>query len=318
MPREHQSRSGSLQFYPRKRADKLLPRCNWNYIKTDKVGMLGFIGYKVGMSSAFLRDNTPNSLTKGQRITIPVTLVECPKMKILSVRLYKNGIVLKEFLNDQLDKELKRKIKLPKKQEKIKLDIFEKEDFDDLRLVVYSQVKKTGIKKTPDIIEIGLSGNKNEKINFIKDNLNKEISIKDIFKEEPIDIKAVTKGKGFQGPTKRFGTSLRSHKSEKGQRGPGSIGPWHPARIDFTIPFAGQMGLFTRLNYNSKIILLGNIIEKDVNPKEGFNNFGKIKTEYIILNGSVQGPSKRVLLLTKASKPSKKQVKKNYEFIELR
>jgi len=41
-----------------------------------------------------------------------------------------------------------------------------------------------------------------------------------------VDSKTFTKGKGFQGPVKRFGISLRSHKSEKVIRGPGSLGPW--------------------------------------------------------------------------------------------
>ena len=60
---------------------------------------------------------------------------------------------------------------------------------------------------------------------FIKENLTKEISIKDIFSEGIVDIRGVTKGKGNQGPMKRFGLTLRSHKSEKGRRGPGSGRP---------------------------------------------------------------------------------------------
>ena len=37
-------------------------------------------------------------------------------MKIFSIRFYKNHQVKKDILNTNLDKELKRKIKLPKKQ----------------------------------------------------------------------------------------------------------------------------------------------------------------------------------------------------------
>jgi len=36
--------------------------------------------------------------------------------------------------------------------------------------------KKTGVKKAPDIEEIGLSGDLDKKINFVKDNFSKEIS----------------------------------------------------------------------------------------------------------------------------------------------
>ena len=119
-------RKGSLQFYPRVRAKKILPRVRWKALEKEGSNILGFIGYKVGMKSAFVKDNGASSLTKGQRITIPVTIVECPKMKIFSVRFYKDNKVMGEVLNENLDKELKRKIKLPK-QIKKKIEDFENE-----------------------------------------------------------------------------------------------------------------------------------------------------------------------------------------------
>jgi len=314
-------RHGSLQFYPRKRAVKLLPRIRWNSLSRKETGLLGFIGYKVGMKSAYVRDNGATSLTKGQRIIIPVTIIEFPTIKILSVRFYKNGKVVGDVLNNNLDKELRKKIKLPKLVKK-KIEDFEGK-YDDLRVVVYSQVKKTGIKKKPDIAEIGLSGNIEDKLNFVKENLAKEISVKEVINESfleqgLIDLRGVTKGKGLQGPTKRFGLKLKSHKSEKGVRGPGSGGSWHPARVDFTQPMAGQMGYFTRALYNLRIINLKNIEEENINPEKGFKKFGKIRGDYALISGSIQGPSKRQLLVTVPSRISKEQLKKNYEFIELR
>jgi len=68
--------------------------------------------------------------------------------------------------------QLKRKIKTPKKVSK-KIEDFK--DYDDIRVVVYSQVKKTGIKKTPDIKEIGLCGSLGDKLKFVQDNFHKEI-----------------------------------------------------------------------------------------------------------------------------------------------
>jgi large subunit ribosomal protein L3 len=317
MPKHSAPRRGSMQFYPRVRAKKLLPRVRWNSLSKDDAGLLGFIGYKVGMKSAYVRDNNPTSLTKKQRIVIPVTIIECPTLKILAVRFYKNGKVLGDVLNNNLDKELKKKLKLPKQANK-KIEEFEGKDFEDVRILAYSQVKKTGVKKTPDIAEIGLSGTPSEKLEFIKTNLPKEISIKDVFKEGLLDIRGVTIGKGTQGPTKRFGLALKTHKEEKGQRGPGSGGPWHPARVEYTQPMAGQMGFFNRVVYNNKILIVENIKENNINPSEGFKRYGNIKSDYIILAGSVQGPVKRQLLLTVASRPNKKQTQKNYEFIELR
>ena len=304
-------RKGSLQYWPRKRAKKFLPRVNWNVINSNKQ-LKGFICYKCGMKSAVAKDNTPDSMTKGKEIAIPVTILECPTMKIFSVRFYKNGKVMKEVLAENLDKELKKKIKLPKTK-KTKID--EINDYEDIQVIFYSQVKKTGLKKIPDLSEIGLSGNVDDKLKWIKENLNKEISVLNIFEGGGlVDLRGLTKGKGFQGSVKRIGIGLKSHKSEKGQRRPGSLGPWHPARVTFRAPMAGQLGMFTRVIYNNKIIDMG----KGENKFKNIINFGDIKTDYVIVRGSVQGPAKRQLLITAPLRGSKKQIKKNFELVELR
>ena len=105
------------------------------------------------MASAYVKDDTPDSMTKGKKIIVPVTIIECPSLKIFSVRFYKNGKVAKEVLAENLDKELKRRLKLPKNPKK--RESLEG-DYDDVRVICYSIVKKTGIKKTPDLSEIGL------------------------------------------------------------------------------------------------------------------------------------------------------------------
>ena len=303
-------RKGSLQFWPRKRASKFIPRVNWNAVSSGK-DIQGFICYKAGMVSVSVKNNILDSMTKGKEITIPATILECPKMKIFSVRFYKDSKVAGEILAENLDKELKRKVKLPKLKKK--LDDFKKE-YDDVRIVCYSAVKKTGIKKTPDLSEIGIVGTADGKVNFIKEKLNKEISVMEVFeKGQVVDLRGLTKGKGFQGPVKRFGIKLKKAKSEKGRRRPGSIGPWHPARVTFRVPMAGQLGMFTRVVYNSKIIDLGNSDGKFRNIK----NFGDVKTDYIMVAGSIQGPAKRQLLITAPLRETKRTKKKNYELLEV-
>ncbi len=317
MPTRKSPRKGSLQFWPRKRASKFLPKVNWDAISSEK-NPKGFICYKAGMASAYVKDETPDSMTKGKKISTPVTILECPPIKIFSVRLYKDGKVVKEILVEKPDKELKRKVKLPKRKIKQIGEIkIENEGIDDVRILCYSQVKKTGIKKTPDLSEIGLSGTFEEKFNFAKENLGKEISVLNIFeKGDLVDLRGLTKGKGFQGPVKRFGIRLKDHKSEKGRRKPGSLGPWHPARVTFRAPMAGQLGMFTRIVYNNKIIDMGKSENK--NWLKNIKNFGNVKTDYLLINGSVQGVSKRQLLITAPLRKTKKQQKKNYELIELR
>lgn len=288
-----------------------MPRVNWKAINSDKT-IKGFIGYKCGMASVVIKDSTPDSMTKGKEIIIPATIIECPPMRIFSVRYCKHGKVAKDVLAENLDKELKRKVKLPKTSKKA-VEV-KTEEYDDITIIAYSQVKKSGLKKTPDLIEIGLKGSVEEKLAFVKDNLAKELSVLDLFeKGELIDIRGLTKGKGFSGPVKRFGIKLRQSKSEKGIRKVGSIGPWHPARVMHTVPMAGQLGMFTRVVYNNKIIDLG----KGEGKFKNIKNYGEVKTDYLIVRGSIQGSAKRQLVITRALRPSKKQLKKSLELVRI-
>lgn len=309
----HKPRAGSLQFWPRKRANKPLPNANWNAIKKES-GLLGFIGYKVGMGSVLTKDDSPDSMTKGKRIIVPTTIIECPPMKILSVRFYKNKNVVGEVVVS-VDKELKRKVKLPKSVKKIE-DF--KEEFDDIRVIVYSGVIKTDIKKTPDLIELAIAGTKDDKMNFVKEKIGKTISISEVFSEGVVDVRGVTTGLGIQGPVKKMGISLKSHKSEKGVRRPGNLAPWSPSRLTLATPLSGQLGYFTRIAYNNLILKVGQIKENDINKKGGFMNYGKINTDYILVKGSVSGPQKRALLITHPIRPTKKTTKQKLEFVELR
>ena len=311
MPTRKSPRKGSLQFWPRKRAKKFLPRVNWNAFSSSKI-LKGFIGYKAGMTSVLVKDNTKDSLTNGKDIVVPATFIECPNMKIFSIRFYKNKKVIGEILNSNLDKELKKKVKVPKDYNKKVDDV--KEEFDDVKIIFYSLVKKTGIKKTPDLCEVGLNGSVDEKINFVKENLNKEVSVLDLFETNSlVDVSGLTKGKGLVGPVKRFGIKLKFHKSEKGRRRPGSLGPWHPARVTFRVPMAGQLGMFTRTVYNNNIIDIGS---SDKMQKE-LKKYGKIKTNYILIKGSVQGSNKRQLIISAPLRPTKKQIKTKYELVEI-
>lgn len=305
-------RSGSLQFYPRVRAKKIFPRVNWRAVSKDS-GLKGFLGYKVGMISVWAKDETENSLTKGKRITIPATILECPTMKIYSVRFYKNGKVLKDVVVAN-DKILKKSVKLPKKLNEFK----EVEDFDDLKVILYSNVKNTCVdKKKADLIEIDIGGSKEDKLAYVKENLKKEFSIKDAFGKELVDIRGVTKGFGTCGPVKRFGIALKVSKSEKGQRRPGSLAPWNPSRVTFRAPQMGQTGYHSRLAYNNLILDIGSTSEKDINKKGGFEHYGVIKNDYIILKGSLPGPKKRALVITPALRPTKHTLKKKFEILEL-
>ena len=306
-------RSGSLQFYPRKRAAKILPSANWGNIverNKDASGFLGVVCYKVGMVSVYVKDNTEDSMVKGKRIVIPGTIVECPIMKIYCVRFYKDKKVIGEIIVSN-EKDLKRRVKVPKTLKKV--EDFKKE-FDDVRVIVYV----VGRGRKPNMVELGLAGSKDDKLKLIKEKIEKGISVADVLGEGLVDVHGVTKGKGLQGPVKRFGITLKAKKSEKGQRRPGSLAPWNPSRVTFRAPQAGQVGLFSRIAYNNIILQVGKISEKDINKESGFHKYGKIKSDYVILKGSVPGPRKKILLLTKSFRGSKKKAKQKFEVLGLR
>lgn len=310
MPTLSRPRYGSLQFWPRKRAAKIVPSVNWDPVKGN--GLLGFIAYKVGMATAIVKDSTDKSMTLNKKIFVPITILETPSMKIFSVRFYKNGKVAKDVIVSQ-DTDLKKLVKLPKTAKT--LDSQAPKDFDDIRVIVYSLAKQTGIKKTPDMAEIAVGGD--NKLETIKALIGKEIQLPESLKTNLIDTRGLTTGKGLVGPVKRFGISLKSHKSEKGVRRPGSLAPWHPSRVTFHTPMAGQLGMFTRIQYNNVVVTTGNVKEKNINPGTGFKNYGNINTSYIALKGSIQGPPKRVILMTPSFRPTKSQAKKKYEFQEV-
>ena len=294
MAKRHNPRRGSMQFWPRNRAKRIYPRIkSWPVVDGSKLS--GFAGYKAGMTQIRMRDNS-NSTTKGQIITVPVTILECPPLKPLSLRFYKNtedGLqVISEIHSQSLEKELSRKINVAKKQKDGK---FPKE-FDQVSLQVYTQPKLTTLKKTPEIFEVNLGKEKSEEV--LKPLLEKEIKISEIFKEgQFIDTHSVTTGRGFQGPVKRFGVKLRAAKSEKVKRGPGSLGPWKQQQHTmYRIAHAGQTGFQTRVAYN-KLVLKISSDPKEINPKEGINGYGLLKSDYVLIKGSIPGPKKRLIRL---------------------
>lgn len=311
MPKAHNPRRGSTQYWPRKRSRYSLARIR--YWGTDnKPKALGFIGYKAGMTHILVSDNHPKSLTKGETISLPTTIIDCPPMIVMGVSFYKNSpFGLKKvtsILAANLNKDLGRKIPLPKKaKEAPKLAEI---DFDDLRLIVHSNPKQTsaGTKK-PKLIEVAVGGNKEEKLKFAQEVLGKEITIKDVFESgNAVDVHGITKGKGFQGTVKRYGVPIRQHKSEKTKRGIGNLGAWTPKRVDYTIPQAGKMGYHLRTEYNKQIIKIGDD-GSDVTPKSGLQKYGIVKNNYLLLKGSVPGSRKRAIVMIPAIRINKRFTK---------
>ncbi len=328
--KKHAPRRGSLAYWPHKRAKRQSARWrHWPEYDGEPC-LLGFAGYKAGMThAAVLEDKKRSYYYKQEQIT-PVSIIETPPLMAAGIRLYgetSTGLhILGETWINQFDSDLTRAIILPKEaetydtrriKETAEKKIFEisdelKEKLDKLRekldnasevrLIAHTKPRYAGFpRKKPDLLEIRIgASNITQGFDFAVSKLGNEITIKDVFKEgEFIDVTSVTKGKGFSGPVKRFNIKRLPRKKRKGRRVVGCIGPWHPARVMWTVPRAGHHGNYARTEYNKCILKLGRDGE-EITPISGFKRYGRIKGEHVILKGSVPGPSKRLIRLRHA------------------
>ena len=281
MVRHHQPRKGSVAFSPRKRAAKETPRVkSWPQI--DEPKLLGLAGYKVGMTHALVTDTDKNSPTNGMEVFTPVTVLEVPPVVVMGIRAYEKtsrGLkVITEVLADNLDQELSRKISLPKeynKSEAIAKIQGALENTEEIRVLVHTNPKVTSVpKKKPDIFECGIGGaNPEEKLNTALELLGNEVKASEIFNEgEFVDA-----------------------------------GPWTPRRTMWTVAQAGQMGYHKRTEFNKRILKIASADEVDeINPDGGFVKYGLVKNDYVLVKGSLPGPSKRLVILRQPIRPNNK------------
>jgi len=314
MAKGHRPRHGSLAFYPRKRAKRIHPKLKV-VKKSDDIKMAGFACYKAGMTRVFAMNTYDVSPSYGQKISIPVTILECPPLFVFGLRAYKKSQTVSQIFADKLDKDLARAITLPKKNKGNKTKIETAlEEVTEIRLLVHSQPKKIKLKKKPEVMEIVLSGNNIEEIwKKALEMLGKEIKISDVFVEgDYIDVIGITKGKGTQGPVKRFGISLQSRKAHGHRRFPGSIGAWTPSRVLHTVAMAGQLGFQRRTEYNKRIIKMS---EEGLKIEGGIPHYGEVNTDYVLIQGSVPGPKKRFVVLRHGIRVKKKEPMPEIKFV---
>jgi len=199
-----------------------------------------------------------------------------------------------------------------------------------VRVLAHTQMKKVNIgQKKAHIMEIQVNGGTvAQKVDWAVEHFEKEVSIDKVFtKDEMIDVIGVTKGRGFEGVTKRWGTRKLPRKTHKGLRKVACIGAWHPARVSTTVPRAGQDGYHHRTEVNKKIYRIGkgihvvdgkevfnnagtefDITEKSITPLGGFPHYGVVKEDFLLIKGCCVGVKRRVLTLRKSllvhTKPS--------------
>ena len=299
-------RRGSMAFYPRVRARSLESRIRtWSDPKLEKSSLLGFAGYKVtnlNVLSVDDREKTPNY---GKNLMNSSTLIATPPLKIIGIRAYaetaygKNAI-FDAFAKDN-DKYLSKKASFKYKEGKLDEINAHIDKIKQVVAIVSSYPATASLsQKKPFVWEIPIGGKDTKtKIDYVISNFGKQVNIKDVFETgQFIDISAITRGKGIEGPITRFGVKRKQHKSRKSVRALGTLGPISPAVVTYTVPRQGQRGFHQRTEYNKRILIISNS-EKDndfkINPDGGFEHFGMIKYDYIIVKGSVPGVPKRLV-----------------------
>ncbi|MCX6694396.1 MAG: 50S ribosomal protein L3 [Methanomicrobiales archaeon] len=314
MPKINRPRKGSLAFSPRKRAKSPVPRYQAWPVYNGAPALLGFAGYKVGMTHVIMVDDHKNSPTEGKDIMVPVTVIEVPPMRVAAVRAYVGDTYgLRPFTEvwaKELDTEMARRINPPKEHAYEEIDAKIRSAIDsgmivEIHALLYTQPQKlTGVpKKVPDLMEVKVAGGPvPARYEYATTILGKEILLGSVIKAGAYaDITAITTGKGTQGPVKRWGVMLRKRKHSRGkkERHVGNLGPWTPHHVRWQVPQSGQMGYHQRTEFNKRILKIGDDAS-EVTPAGGFLHYGLLRSPYVLVKGSVPGPVKRLIRIRPA------------------
>ena len=338
-------RCGSLGFLPRKRTRKhhghirKFPKEK----KGEKLHLTAYCGFKAGMTHIVREVTKPGSRLHKKECVEAVTIIECPKMVVVGIvgyirtprglkavktlfaeklsecairrfyKRYRGRNHYKAFnkyqKHEQWTKNCEGALKVLKKRAAVIRVIAhpKMEDMKHLRTI-----------KAP-LIEIQINGGSvDEKVEWAKSHLEKEVRVGDVFTEgQFIDVLGATKGHGYEGVTHRYGTKKLQRKTHRGLRKVACIGSWHPSRVQFTAARAGQDGYHHRTELNKRIYRIGksaletndnasteaDITAKNITPMGGFGHYGIVKNDYVMIKGCCVGIRKRTLVLREAMFP---------------
>jgi len=341
-------RHGSKGFLPKKRSKTHRGRCK-SFPKDDSskpVHMTAFIGYKAGMTSIVREVDRPGSKSNKKEVCEAVTIIETPPMVVVGVIGYietPRGLrslktVWAEHMADECKRRFYKQWCRSKKRaftkastkwtDELGRKLIEK-DLESIkkyckvvRVICHTQMRLLRKRqKKAHIMEVQLNGGTvAEKVDWAKAHFEKQIPVNSVFAmDECIDVIGVSKGRGFKGVTSRWGTKKLPRKTHKGLRKVACIGAWHPSRVQFSVPRAGQKGFHHRTEINKKIYRVGegfkmkdgkliknnasteyDLADKSINPMGGFVNYGLVRNDFLMIKGGCVGVRKRVLTLRKS------------------
>lgn len=281
-------RSGSLAFLPRRRTRhhrgriRSFPKDN----QKSPIHLTAFMGYKAGMTHVTRHhEKREGKKVIKKDIVEPVTIIECPPMKIVGLVGYVEtprglralSTVWAQHLPDELKRRFYKNWMNAKKKaftkyaqrwaedEKSKRSI--KRDLERIkkyctvvRVLTSTQLSKLNFRqRKAHLLEIQVNGGTvAQKVDWAFSKFESEVSVGEVFQDnEMIDTIGVTRGKGTAGVVKRFGVTRLPRKTHRGLRRVGCIGAWHPAAVKWTVARTGQLGYHHRTEMNKKIYRVG-------------------------------------------------------------
>jgi len=335
-------RHGSLGFLPRKRCKHHRGRIR-KFPRDDASKdphLTAFIAYKAGMTHIQRTVDKLGSKLHKKEVVEAVTILECPEMSVVGVVGYvetPSGLrtlttVWASSLSDEVRRRFYKNWYRSKKKAFTKYSNKYKGDKKEIesqyarmaqycsviRVIAHTQLSKLNLRqRKAHIMEIQVNGGDvKAKIDFAKSLLEKSVNVDSVFSQnEMLDTIGITKGKGFEGVTTRWGTTRLPRKTHKGLRKVACIGAWHPARVPYSVARAGQNGYHHRTEMNKKVYRIGkkgdskscstevDLTEKDITPMGGFPHYGTVKNDWIMLKGAVVGTKKRMITLRKSLHP---------------
>jgi len=314
--------------------------------------LTAFIGYKAGMTHVVRDLDKPGSKAHKKEILEAVTILDTPPMIVNGIvgyvrtprglrtlttawaahvdddvrrRFYKNWYRSKK---KAFQKHVAQAAKEPEALTTA-LDRIKKH-CQVVRVLAHTQTKKLPLRrKKAHLMEIQVNGGTvADKVNFARGLFEKEVEVGAVFGcNEMIDLIGVTKGKGYEGVTTRWGVTRLPRKTHRGLRKVACIGAWGLGRVAFTVARAGQRGYHHRTELNKKIYRIGKGVhmseggklvfsnastdadrtEKNITPLGGFPHYGTVKNDYVMVKGGCVGTKKRAITMRKTLV---KQVKK--------
>lgn len=272
---------------------------------TKEAVLSSIVGYKAGMTSAIITEESQRASETSRACTV----IEVPATEVYGIRLYVKDIMT-GYLKvgaELYDKNAAAKAgvkKIAADTEKIDAAKRDIGKYSNVSLLMASYPKGTATgQHHQDRFEAQVLGKSpGEKFEYAAKLLGKEVKPSDIFKNgEYIDVISISKGKGWKGVIKRFGASRQPHKSTQKVRHIAPLGSYGVGRVLPSVPQSGQLGFNYRTEHNKRILKIGKKDEaQNVNPKQGFINYGNVVSDYIVVDGSMPGPAKRLVRIRKS------------------